>query len=499
MAEFMRNSDAFAWAMEHDASLRSTVVTIIMLDRSPDWDILVDRFERIGRLIPMFRQRVVESLPPAPPRWVQDPDFDMDYHLRRVIAPHPGTFDTVLEMARRAEMAEFDRARPLWEVTLVDELADGGAALVCKLHHSLTDGIGGVQIAMLLFDTTEEPEDRGPLPPEPETEPPGRFDDVKYALGYDAALAGKLARTVWRSGPSAARGAVRRPVKTARSALDLGASVYRTVRPINQTASPIMTSRRLVRRLGVLEVPMPALREAAHLAGGTLNDAFLAGVTGGLRRYHSEHGVEVSDLHVTMPLSIRDDEDPIGGNRLTLMRFDLPAGVVDPTERIRQIHLRAGAVREESSLPYTQMIAGGLNLLPRWYISAVLRHVDFLASDVPGIPVPVYLGGAAVRMQYPFGPTIGAGVNVTLMTYVDTCAMGINVDIGAIPDYDVFYDCLVAGFEEVLALAVPAESAPARPRRRTKAVEKSAHHPVASPPPGVTSGTRGHGRASSSS
>jgi hypothetical protein len=133
------------------------------------------------------------------------------------------------------------------------------------------------------------------------------------------------------------------------------------------------------------------------------------------------------------------------------------------------------------------MIAGGLNLLPRWYIAAILRHVDFLASDVPGIPMPVYLGGAAVRMQYPFGPTIGAGVNVTLMTYVDTCALGINVDIGAIPDYDVFHDCLVAGFDEVLALATPAESATAAPkpkpkrRSRPKAAARSAPREAETP------------------
>jgi diacylglycerol O-acyltransferase len=474
MAEFMRNSDAFAWAMEHDASLRSTVVTIILLDRSPDWDVLVDRFERIGRAIPNFRQRVVSTVPPAPQRWELDPDFDLDYHVRRVRAPRPGTFDTVLEMARRAEMAEFDQARPLWEVTLVDDLEDGGAALVCKLHHSLTDGIGGVQIAMILFDLTQEPQDLGPLPPEPEAAVPGRLDGIRYSLRYDAALVGKVAGGIVRKAPSTLFEGVRRPRETAFAALATAASVYRTVRPINQTASPIMKDRRLVRKLAVHEVPMPALREAAHLAGGTLNDAFLAGVTGGLRRYHSHHGIEVGDLHVTMPVSIRGDHDAIGGNRITLMRFDLPAGVVDPAERIKQTHVRAGAVRHERSLPYTQAIAGGLNLLPRWYISAVLRHVDFLASDVPGVPVPVYLGGAAVRMQYPFGPTIGAGVNVTLMTYVDTCALGINVDIGAIPDYDLFHECLVAGFDEVLALAAPAESAVPEQKRRTPAKSRSA-------------------------
>ncbi|MGZ4443020.1 MAG: wax ester/triacylglycerol synthase domain-containing protein [Nocardioidaceae bacterium] len=468
MAVFMRNSDAFAWAMEHDPGLRSTVVSVILLDRSPDWEVLVDRFERIGRQIPMFRRRVVETLPPAPPRWVDDPDFDLDYHLRRVVAPDRGTLDTVLEMARRAEMAEFDRARPLWEVTLVDGLADGGAALVCKLHHSLTDGIGGVQIAMVLFDLDREPPDRGPLPAEPDPHPVRQapLDNLGYAVRYDAAVAGRLARAALLAAP-AALGAVRRPLASVRSLAELGASVYRTVRPINQTASPLMTSRRLVRRLGVHEVPLPALRTAAHLADGSLNDAFLAGVTGGLRRYHSRHGVAVADLHVTMPLSLRGEDDPVGGNRLTLMRFDLPVGVVDPAERIRQIHARTGAVRAEPSLPYTQLIAGGLNLLPRWYIAAILRHVDFLASDVPGIPVPVYLAGAAVRMQYAFGPTIGAAVNVTLMTYVDTCALGINVDTGAIPDYDSFLDCLVAGFDEVLALAAPpATPAVRRTRRR---------------------------------
>jgi hypothetical protein len=110
-------------------------------------------------------------------------------------------------------------------------------------------------------------------------------------------------------------------------------------------------------------------------------------------------------------------------------------------------------VRAERSTAYVQLLAGAMNLMPRWYIGSMLRKVDFLASDVPGIPVPVYLAGAKVRVQYAFGPTIGAAVNVTLLTYVDTCALGIDVDTGAIPDFEEFYDCLVEGFDEVLALA----------------------------------------------
>jgi len=214
-----------------------------------------------------------------------------------------------------------------------------------------------------------------------------------------------------------------------------------------------VTERGLIRRLGVHQVPMPQLREAAHRSGGALNDAFVAGVAGGLRRYHEKHGVEVGDLHLTMPISLRTEADGIGGNRITVMRFDVPVGEADPAARIKLIHQRTGAVRDERSLPYTQLIAGALNLMPRWYIGSVLRHVDFLASDVPGIPVPVFLGGAPVRAQYAFGPTIGASVNVTLLTYVDTCALGINVDTTAIPDYDVFYDAIIASFDELLALA----------------------------------------------
>jgi hypothetical protein len=215
----------------------------------------------------------------------------------------------------------------------------------------------------------------------------------------------------------------------------------------------LVTERGLTRRLGVHEVPMPLLREAAHRCGGALNDAFVAGVAGGLRRYHEEHGITVGDLHLTMPISLRTKTDDMGGNRITLMRFDVPVGEADPAARIKAVHQRAGAVRDEQSLPYTQLIAAALNLMPRWYIGSILRHVDFLASDVPGVPVPVFLGGAPVRAQYAFGPTIGASVNVTLLTYVDTCALGINVDTAAIPDFDVFHDALIEGFDEILSLA----------------------------------------------
>jgi diacylglycerol O-acyltransferase / wax synthase len=453
MAEFMRNSDAFTWSMESDPRLRSTVVTVLLLDRSPDWDEVRRRFDLVSRKLPMFRQRVVQSPPPAPPRWEDYPDFELDFHMRRVTAPKPGTVEGVLEMARLAEMEDFDRARPLWKATLIEGMADGGAAVLCKFHHALTDGVGGVQIGMTLFDLAELPRQHDSLPDEPATAGSSWLSGYADVLRYDAGLAGGALTGAVKSIPRLLYDGVRQPVATIGAAASTAASVYRTVRPVSRTGSPLMKDRGLVRRLGVHEVPMPQLREAAHRAGGALNDAFVAGVTGGFRRYHEKHGVEVGDLHLSMPISLRTEADDIGGNRITLMRFDVPAGLRDPAERIKQIHRRAGNVRHEKSLPYTQLIAGALNLMPRWYIGSILRHVDFVASDVPGVPVPVSIGGARVLAQYAFGPTIGTAVNITLLTYVDSCAFGINVDSSAIPDYDVFHACLVDGFDEVLALA----------------------------------------------
>jgi diacylglycerol O-acyltransferase len=284
--------------------------------------------------------------------------------------------------------------------------------------------------------------------------PGRRFDGLRHALEYDVSLTRRLLRTATVGGTKLVVGGMLRPRSTVRSVWSTSASVYRTVRPINETASPIMQDRRLIRELAVHDVPLSALKAAGKVAGGTLNDAFLAGVTAGLRRYHEQHGALVDELMVTMPISIRVPGDAEGGNRITLVRIPMPVGTTDPVERIHEIHARAHAARHEPSLELTQSIAGGLNLLPRWYVGSILRHVDFLASDVPGLPVPVWVGGALVTMQYAFGPTIGAGVNVTLVTYQDTCALGINADSGAIPDFELFRDCLVAGFDEVLALGV---------------------------------------------
>ena len=452
----MSQTDAFTWAMESDARLRSTVVSVILLDKSPDWEVVRARFEALSRDLPIWRKRVVESPPPTPPRWEFAPDFDIDFHLRKVSAPEPRNIDGVLEMARVAAMADFDRARPLWTATLIEGLEDGGAAVLCKFHHALTDGVGGVQIAMHLFDLTEEPRTVEAVESgtdEPEVHALGPLNDYADALRYDLGLVQQAVSGVAGNAPKLLFKALRNPLQAVADAGELAASVYRTMRPVTETGSPLMKERTLVRKLAVHEVPLSKLKAAAHAGGGALNDAFVSGIAGGLRRYHERHDIAVGDLHLTMPISVRTEDDAEGGNHITLARFDVPVGIADPATRITETRERTTKVRNERSTPYIQIIAGAMNLMPRWYIGSVLRKVDFLASDVPGVPIQVYLAGAKVKMQYAFGPTIGSAVNVTLLTYIDTCSLGIDVDTGAIPDFDAFYECLIEGFDEVLTLA----------------------------------------------
>ena len=179
-------ADAFTMSLERDPLLRSTIVAVALLDRAPDLEILRDRLDRATRLAPTFRERLVPSpLGLAPPRFQVDPDFDLGFHLRRVQAPAPQDLATVLEMARTMGMAAFDPARPLWEFTVVEGLHDGHAALIMKVHHALTDGIGGIQLAAHVVDFSREPTEQGPMPPAPRGRQHGPGEPLVDALRYD--------------------------------------------------------------------------------------------------------------------------------------------------------------------------------------------------------------------------------------------------------------------------------------------------------------------------
>jgi len=458
----MRASDAFTWYMERDPALRSTVVVVDWLDRAPDWEVLVDRVDRISRLMPSLRQRIIESpFRLTVPRWAHDPHFDLRWHLSRIAAPPPGTRDAVLELARHAAMAAFDLARPLWEVTLVEGIEGGEAALIIKLHHSLSDGVGAMRMLAIVADLQREPADLGDMPPVPPYKPADLPTVITGTVGAMAGCTARLARLGAGTAIPAWIRYARDPIGHVCGAVGMTRSVYRTAAPNRSTLSPLMRERATTRHLAMIEVSLDSLKKSAKTVGGTVNDAYLAAVAGGLRCYHERHGAAVDSLRALMPINLRAGQDATWGNRITLQRLTVPVGETDPAARMRALHRVAGAAREEPSLSVTETIAGALNMLPVGYVGGILKHVDFVASNVPGVPVPVYIAGSKVTGMFAFGPTIGASVNTTLMSYDGTCDIGINIDTAAVPDPDVLLGCLRESLAEITALG---DGSGARPR-----------------------------------
>lgn len=453
----MSDSDALMWNIEKDPLLRSTIVTVLFFDQVPDWDTLVARIERGSWLIPRMRQRVATPLlRMGPPHWSADAHFDLMYHLRRVRVCEP-TDDAVLDLARNAAMAGFDRARPLWEYTLVEGLEGGRAAFILKVHHSMTDGVGGMKLLLMLFDFERNPPDVGPLDRVEAIPTFGATDLVLKSLSHRRRRLFGMARRgvidVWQGAQAIAT----HPVETMEHAVEVGGSVARFLAPATVPHSPILRARTLARGLGTLAIPLDDLKRAGKAVGGSLNDAFVAGVIGGLARYHRFYGEHVDDLRMVMPINLRESSSAMGGNHFTPARFLVPMGIDDPAERILELGRIARAVRDEPAVALTDALAGVLNQLPTTITTALfgsmLKGADFVTSNVPGAPFPIYAAGAELERMYAFGPLSGAALNVTLLSHCGTCCIGVNYDAVAIPDHDVLMECIEQGFAEVLALA----------------------------------------------
>jgi WS/DGAT/MGAT family acyltransferase len=249
---------------------------------------------------------------------------------------------------------------------------------------------------------------------------------------------------------------VRDPSGAAANVSVTARSIAKMLAPASAPMSPIMRERGLGRCLAMLNVGLDDLRRTAKRTGGSLNDVFLAAVTGGLQRYHDRHDAPVDSLRISLPISLRTDDDDAGGNRFAPARFPVPVAVEDPTERVQELGALVRGWRAEPALRLTSTLAGVLNRLPTSTTTALfggmLKCCDFVATNVPGAPVPVYAGGARIERMYAFAPTAGAAVNVALISHCDTCCIGVVVDTTAVPDAATLVDCLREGFEEMLAV-----------------------------------------------
>jgi WS/DGAT/MGAT family acyltransferase len=458
----MSDEDALMWHIEKDPILRSTILALAIFDEAPDWRRLRARIERATHIIPRLRQRVVS--PPfriGPPRWTYEPTFDLDFHLRRMRLPAPGTHRQLLDALQPMAAASFDRARPLWEFTLIEGLqgpADSRAAFAMKVHHSVTDGVGGMELLAHLVDFSRDPGDAvlEDVVEEPALEDTSSLQLMRESVAHTQRRVFGIARRVPATAWSAARSTMRDPVGAASTVTNTVRSVARTLAPATAPMSPVMVDRGLGRRLDTFDVALDDLRRSAKATGGSLNDVFVAAVLGGLRGYHARHGAAPNELRMTLPINLRQRGDVTAGNRFAPARFAVPADLDDPRDRVEAIGALVRSWRSEPALQMTGTLAGVLNRLPTATTTALfgsmLKCCDFVTTNVPGAPVPVFAGGAEVERMYAFAPPSGAAVNVSLISHCDTCCIGVVSDTTAIPDPDLLVSCLRSGFDELLSL-----------------------------------------------
>ena len=436
------------WRAERHPVQSSTSTVVIDLDRAPDWDRFVAATEWGTRLVRRLRQRVVEPVvPTAAPTWADDQTFDLAYHLRR---ERVADREEMLVHAAQIALRPFDRTRPLWEGVLYEGMPDG-AAYVLKIHHALADPLGTVQLLSMLQSGRRAHTPRKPLGEEVVAPvEPRPVDLAVTGLRTDvASLPDTALATARRLGRAAAR-----PQVVLASTLRYGASVRRL---LTQAAPP---SPELSPRTGrswsflTLDAPLEALRSVARLGGGTLDDAAVALVLGGLRRYHAGRDSTVTEIPVGVRVSL-DRADDLG-NRFAGALISGPMSIEDPVDRVAAVRGEVLSLHTERALEVLDAAAPLLNRMPSVVAASALRTAeapDAFVLTLPGPPRRRYMAGAEVRGMYVLGPLPGAALTVCLVTCADTACIGVNVDASAVADLAGLAECLAEEVEALVAAA----------------------------------------------
>ncbi|MGI5129495.1 HAD-IB family hydrolase [Pseudonocardia sp. CA-107938] len=446
----MSAAETAIWRAEAaDERLRANVTLLELLDHAPEWERFVAAHEWASRMVPRIRQRVVEpAFGVGAPTWVTVDALDLDLHVSRIRLPAPGTERQLLDAVTAFAEPPLPRNRPLWRAALVEGLAGDAAAYVVTTHHSVTDGMGVVQLMSLLHSRTAEHDPERPEPPAPIPPPsPSPSELLVEQVGEVArsvpALLEGLPRTLSRP-----LSAVARSASAARSLGDV------VVGPAG--GSPLLAGRGGTWHLETLDIDHDALRAGARAAGGSVNDGFLAGVLGALRHYHQELGaVDVESVPIGLPLGLRPEDDPQAG-RWTAARFDGPLQLVDAADRVRAVRRFVLGARAGGS-----DAGGALGPALAWVPGPVLGALsgrlsagnDVQAAPVPGIGHAAFIAGSRITRMYPFGALTGCGATITMVVHEGVCCVGLNLDREAVTAPEVFVAGMVAALAEVSALA----------------------------------------------
>ncbi|WP_421120489.1 wax ester/triacylglycerol synthase domain-containing protein [Aquihabitans daechungensis] len=462
----MSDVEALMWSLESDPVLSSTFANLTFFDRVPDPDALRRRLWRATRVVPRLRRRVVDGFGPSAPSWEDDPDFDLDAHLRWVRLPDGSDDADARALAVELATVPFDRDRPLWEFTVIEGLPDGRAAMVQKMHHTITDGEGGIRMSLEFIDLTRDAPEPEPLddgPPPPPSRPPwaGAVDALSGLPRRSADAARRVVDT--------ATDLARDPLQVASLLAALPAetasttrSVVRQLGVVDSHRSPLWSERSLDRQLETFDVPLADVKAAATRLGGSVNDLFVAAAAGGAGTYHRRLGIGVAELRMSMPVSTRSERSP-GGNAFTPTRVLVPVSA-DPIERFQEIHDRLAVTKTERAMGLTASFAGLVNLLPQPMLVRLARQqvmtVDFATSNVRAAPFDLFIAGALMTGNYPLGPIAGTAWNLTTMSYRGVLNLGLHVDRAAVADPAQLRDDIEASFAELLRVGQDATNLP---------------------------------------
>lgn len=409
-------------------------------------------------LVPPFRKRMVEvPFGIQHPALVDDPDFDLDFHVRRVSLPTPGGPDELAAVVGSIVERPLDRARPLWEFHVVEGLEHGHLALVTKVHHSIIDGVSGTEVLAAFFDLSPSVEDRdgtdrGRWSP---SEVPGEIDRLRNAIGGIPRQTDRVARTLGST------------VRTARTVSSRNREAEGTPPPpftaprtsINRSISPH-------RRVRFAEVSLADIDQVRRVLGGTVNDVVLAMAAGSLRSFFERrHEALEGSLVALVPMSVRSEADRTAlGNRVAPMLVSLATGIDDPAARLSAIGDGMRAAKEHHR-------SVGSDLYGRWAqalvpmvatrVSRLLANfrifdhvpplVNVVVSNIAGPQVPLYLAGARLVALYPLGPVVeGVGVNVTVFSYLGNLHIGTQGCWDLVPDLAVVADGMVEALAELV-------------------------------------------------
>ncbi|MGI8802606.1 MAG: WS/DGAT/MGAT family O-acyltransferase [Solirubrobacteraceae bacterium] len=448
----------------------------------PAMEDLCDQVRGRLHLVPRYRQKLAHTaLDSGRPVWVDDPSFNLEYHLRHTGLPAPGDREQLLRLLARIMSQQLDRSKPLWEIWFIEGLDDNRFALIWKTHHSVIDGIAGVDLATVLFDLTPVPE-----PVEHSGEPWRPHREPGTAGLLAAGLRGAL-----NAGVAVTEGAIdaalhpERAITRLRDAVEgIGEVVWIGLNPAPST--PLNVEIGPHRRFVGVSCALDDFKLIKNTFGGTVNDVILTVVSGALRTFLQGRGVRTEglELRALVPVSVRGEHERGQiGNRIAVMRGPLPVYVEDPVARLRVVSQAMNGLKESKQALGAEVIAGVQDFAPPTILAQAsrlnfsTRLFNLLVTNVPGPQFPLYVLGRELEEVFPiaFLPRDHA-LAVAIVSYNGALNFGLLGDFDALPDIDVIGDAIIAERDALMAAARVA-GAPAKPRRRTRRAPATARKP----------------------